>query len=113
MRTREWAGVDYYRELGISPEASRPAVDEAYRRQAKTWHPDRNPDAEAEDRFKRLNAAYAALRDPASGQAYDDYRARVAEGRLYEPGWGSVPGPRPTPPRPSPTGWVPPPPKPP
>jgi hypothetical protein len=112
MRTREWAGIDYYRELGVAPDASRPAVDEAYRRQAKAWHPDRNPDPEAEDQFKRLTAAYAVLRDPASRAAYDDYRARIAQGRLSERPWGSAPGPRPEP-RPAPSGWEPPPPRPP
>jgi hypothetical protein len=111
LRTRDWAGVDYYRELGVDPAAPRTEVDEAYRREAKAWHPDRNPDVEAEDRFKRLTAAYEVLRDPASRQAYDDFRTRVTEGRLYDAPWGSSPGPRPEP-RPSSTGWVPPPPAP-
>jgi hypothetical protein len=92
VRTRDWAALDYYRELGVAPDASRAAIDEAYRRQAKTWHPDRNADARAEDRFKALNAAYVVLRDPASRRAYDDFRARVDEGRLYG-GTGSPPPP--------------------
>ena len=83
LRTREWSGVDYYAELGITADASRAAVDEAYRRQAKALHPDRNPDATAEDRFKRLTAAYEVLRDPVTRQAYDDFRFRVDAGLLY------------------------------
>ena len=83
LRTREWSGVDYYAELGLAPGASRAAVDEAYRRQAKALHPDRNPEATAEDRFKRLSAAYEVLRDPATRQAYDDFRFRVNAGLLY------------------------------
>lgn len=83
VRTREWSGVDYYRELGITSSASRAAVDEAYRRQAKAIHPDRNPEATAEDRFKRLTAAYEVLRDPVSRRAYDDFRYRVDSGLLY------------------------------
>lgn len=104
LRTREWSGVDYYRELGIEPRASRPAIDEAFRREAKAWHPDRNPDAAAEERFKRLTAAYEVLRDPVTRQAYDDYRDRIAEGHLYDVSWSVPPqgGPR------SQGAWIPP-----
>ena len=95
LRTRDWPGIDYYAELGITADASRPAIDEAYRRRAKALHPDRNPDAAAEERFKRLAAAYAVLRDPATRRAYDDFRHRVASGSLYgRPSRGpSDPGP--------------------
>ncbi len=89
LRTREWMGVDYYAELGIAPEATRVAIDEAYRRQAKALHPDTNPDATAEDQFKRMTAAYEVLRDPVSREAYDDFRYRVDAGLLY----ASVPAP--------------------
>jgi hypothetical protein len=101
VRTREWSGVDYYRDLGVDVRASRPAIDEAYRREAKAWHPDRNPDHAAEERFKQVVAAYEVLRDPATRAAYDDYRARIAEGRLYEGGWS-------VPPRPPSGTWAPP-----
>ena len=47
MRTRDWPGIDYYAELGLAADATRPAIDEAYRRRAKALHPDRNPDAAA------------------------------------------------------------------
>lgn len=83
LRTREWSGVDYYAELGLTAQASRTAIDEAYRRQAKALHPDRNSEATAEDRFKRLTAAYEVLRDPVSREAYDDFRFRVDAGLLY------------------------------
>jgi hypothetical protein len=83
MRTREWSGVDYYRELGLTADASAAAVDEAFRRQAKALHPDRNPDPDAEDHFKRLTIAYEVLRDPVTRQAYDDFRDLVANGSLY------------------------------
>jgi hypothetical protein len=92
MRTREWSGVDYYDELGITPQASRAAVDEAFRRRAKTLHPDRNPEATAEERFKRLTVAYEVLRDPVSRQAYDDFRTRVASGTLYSGSTAYGPG---------------------
>ncbi len=84
MRTREWPGVDFYRELGVSPDASRAQIDDAYRRGAKVHHPDRNPDTAAADRFKRLAAAYEVLRDPVTRRAYDDFRLRLETGALYE-----------------------------
>src|ERR1700675_1434905 len=83
LRTREWSGVDYYADLGVTRDASRAAVDEAYRRRAKALHPDRNPEATAEERFKRLTAAYEVLRDPVTRKAYDDFRFRVDAGLLY------------------------------
>jgi len=83
LRTREWSGVDYYAELGITSNASRASVDEAYRRRAKALHPDTNPEATAEDRFKRLSVAYEVLRDPVTREAYDDFRYRVDAGLLY------------------------------
>jgi DnaJ domain len=82
MRTREWSGLDYYAELGVSARASRVVIDEAYRRRAKALHPDRNPDAAAEERFKRLAAAYAVLRDPSTREAYDQFRHRVDTGTV-------------------------------
>jgi DnaJ domain len=94
MRTREWSGVDYYAELGLAQGASSAAIDEAYRRQAKELHPDRNPDPTAEERFKRLSAAYEVLRDPVSRQAYEDFRFRVDAGLLYRA--PSQPAPAPT-----------------
>ena len=85
LRTREWSGVDYYAELGVAPDASRTEVDDAFRRQAKALHPDRNPEATAEARFKRLTAAYEVLRDPVTRRAYDEFRFRVDAGLLYAP----------------------------
>ncbi len=105
VRTREWAGVDFYVELGIPRNASRPAVDEAYRRQAKVLHPDRNPDPTAEARFKRLTAAYEVLRDPVTRQAYDEFRFRVDAGLLY----AEPPDPARPEPREAPTATYPPP----
>jgi hypothetical protein len=84
IRTRQWSGVDYYAELGITSGADAAMVDEAYRRRAKDLHPDRNPDSAATERFKRLSAAYETLRDPATRQAYDDFRFRVDRGLLYD-----------------------------
>ena len=82
VRTREWSGVDYYAELGVTRSASPVEVDDAFRRRAKDLHPDRNPDAAAEEAFKRLAVAYEVLRDPVTRGAYDDFRRRVSRGTL-------------------------------
>lgn len=59
----------HYRVLGLPPTASRSEVREAYRRLAKKWHPDRNPDhPEAGRRFREVNAAYRALTGDPSDQ---------------------------------------------
>lgn len=60
-------------------------MDVTYRELAKTLHPDRTADPDDHERFKRVSAAYSTLRDPASRAAYDEFRARVANGTLYVP----------------------------
>ncbi len=85
VRTREWATIDYYAVLGVSPDAGATVIDARYRALAKEMHPDRTSDPIVIERFKRVNAAYAVLRDARSRADYDDFRARVAEGRLYTP----------------------------
>ncbi len=55
---------EYYKILGLGPDASEQEIKSAYRRLAREVHPDVNPgDAEAEERFKRINEAYNALSD--------------------------------------------------
>lgn len=85
VRTREWATIDYYAVLGVSPDAGATVIDARYRALAKEMHPDRTSDLIVIERFKRVNAAYAVLRDARTRVAYDEFRARVAEGRLYAP----------------------------
>ena len=83
VRTREWATIDYYAVLGVSPDAGASVIDARYRALAKEMHPDRTSDQIVIERFKRVNAAYAVLRDAKTRTDYDEFRARVAEGRLY------------------------------
>lgn len=83
VRTREWSSTDYYAVLGVAPDAAAADVDARYRDLAKALHPDRNADVEDQERFKRISAAYAALKDPATRAAYDEFRARVDDGSLY------------------------------
>ncbi len=66
--------VDYYEILGVSNDADAKVLKSAFRKKAMDCHPDRNPgDAEAESRFKDLNEAYEALKNPQKRAAYDRF----------------------------------------
>ena len=72
---------DYYAILGVEPSAGDAEIKTAYRRLARKYHPDVSKEAGAEDKFKSVNEAYEALRDPERRKAYDQLR-----GRGYRPG---------------------------
>lgn len=72
---------DYYETLGVEPGAGDAEIKGAYRRLARKYHPDVSKEPGAEDRFKAINEAYEALRDPQKRAAYDQLRARG-----YRPG---------------------------
>jgi molecular chaperone DnaJ len=64
----------YYESLGLQRGASDKEIKAAFRRLAKECHPDRcNGDANAEKRFKEINEAYEALKDPQRRAAYDRF----------------------------------------
>ena len=62
---------DYYAILGVRREAAAEEIKKAYRRLARELHPDVNPDAETQERFKEVTAAYEVLSDPKKRQVYD------------------------------------------
>ena len=73
-------GPDLYQLLGVSRQASREEIAQAWRRQARTEHPDARPaDAAAPGRFRDLAEAWQVLGDPARRAAYDRALARERE----------------------------------
>ena len=65
MTGQDWIEKDFYAVLGVPKDASAADVKKAYRKLARTLHPDANPgDAAAERRFKEIGEAYAVLSDP-------------------------------------------------
>jgi curved DNA-binding protein len=73
---------DYYAILGVDKTASQDDIKKNFRKLARKYHPDVNPnDATAEERFKELNEAYEVLSDPDKRQKYDQFGAQW---RQYE-----------------------------
>jgi curved DNA-binding protein len=64
---------DFYEILGVPRSASQDEIQQAYRKLARTYHPDVNKDPEAEDRFKDISEAYAVLSDPQTRRRYDAF----------------------------------------
>ncbi len=66
--------IDYYKVLEITKNANEAEIKKAYRKLARKFHPDLNPnDAEAEKKFKQINEAHEVLNDPVKRKKYDQY----------------------------------------
>ena len=68
------AYIDYYQILGVDKTASQADVKKAYRKLARKFHPDLNPDdSKAKDKFQEINEANEVLSDPEKRKKYDEY----------------------------------------
>ncbi|MFF1606202.1 molecular chaperone DnaJ [Amycolatopsis sp. NPDC058278] len=90
MSAREWIGKDFYRELGVSSDATADEIKKAYRKLAKENHPDANAgNAQAEQKFKAVSEAYGVLSDASKRKEYDEARRLFGGGGGFNfPGGG-------------------------
>ena len=72
---------DYYEVLGVKRDASDDDIKRAFKRLAIKYHPDRNKDADAGEKFREINEAYQVLSDPQKRQAYDAGGFDAVEGQ--------------------------------
>jgi len=72
---------DYYDILGVDKDASKEEIKKAYRKKAKQYHPDKNPDNpdEAREKFKKISEAYEVLADDDKRRRYDRYGKQGVE----------------------------------
>ena len=77
--------VDYYKILGIKKNATDKEIKKAYRKLARKYHPDINPDSkEAEKKFKEINEANEVLSNTENRKKYDKYGKDWKHGEEYE-----------------------------
>jgi molecular chaperone DnaJ len=83
VASQDWFDKDFYRILGVPKDVSAADLKKAYRKLARTHHPDSNQgDAKAEAKFKEISEAYAVLNDPEQREEYDQIRAMGSGARV-------------------------------
>jgi molecular chaperone DnaJ len=89
VSARDWIDKDFYRELGVSSDATDAEIKKAYRKLARELHPDANPgNAQAEARFKAVSEAYGVLGDAEKRKQYDEARRLFGSGGFRPGGFG-------------------------
>lgn len=84
---REWFDKDYYAVLGVSKTATEKEITKAYRKLARKYHPDANPDDDAaEERFKEISTAYDVVGDEDRRKQYDQVRQMGPMGGAFSGG---------------------------
>ena len=79
------AEKSYYEILGVSRDANEDDIKKAYRKLARKYHPDLNPnDKEAEKKFKEVNEANEVLSNPENRKKYDEYGEHWQHSEEYE-----------------------------
>ncbi len=77
--------IDYYKILGLEKSASAEDIKKAYRKLARKYHPDLNPDnAEAKKKFQQINEANEVLSDPEKRKKYDQYGEQWKHAEQFE-----------------------------
>jgi molecular chaperone DnaJ len=80
---------DYYKTLGVDKKAKPDEIKKAYRKLARQYHPDRNPDDKrAEERFKEISQAHDVLGDPEKRKQYDSGSGAFGGAGPGGPGFG-------------------------
>lgn len=77
--------IDYYKILGLDKNATADAIKKAYRKLARKYHPDLNPDDDAaKKKFQEINEAHEVLSDPEKRKKYDQYGKDWAHADAFE-----------------------------